>query len=104
MPRVQNALRDRKPDLDNREPRRNANYRKYHIQPSEKLQKAITVFEERFASGKVLHFRGNIKAYRVKREIISFFNSFFLSSIQLVVEFYLLYKAEYKIGVVSIGM
>lgn len=85
MPRVQNALRDRKPALDNREPRRNANYRKYHIQPSEKLQKAITVFEERFASGKILHFRGNIRAYRVKRKIISFFNSFFyrLSSLLL---------------------
>lgn len=85
MPRVQNALRDRKPALDNREPRRNANYQKYHIQPSEKLQKAITVFEKRFASGKILHFRGNIRACRVKRKIISFFNSFFyrLSSLLL---------------------
>lgn len=62
MLRIQNALRDRKPTLDNRELRRNANYRKYHIQPSKKLQRAITVFEERFASDKILHFRGNIRA------------------------------------------
>ena len=78
MPRVQNALRDRMPALDNREPHRNANYRKYHIQPSKKLQKATTVFEERFTSDKILHFRGNIRAYRVKREIISFLIHFFI--------------------------